>query len=179
MTSMMHEVPHTIERRDSLDKVAKPLGRLAGEIDTHEGLAKVLQGVPWLGHPLHPVLTDYPIGFWTSALLLDLVGGERTEDAADTLIGLGIVASVPTAAAGVAEYARVTKPATRVATVHAMANSVALTLMTGSFAARKSGNRELGRTLSLIGSVALMFGGYLGGHLAYGKGVGVEEPGSA
>ena len=111
--------------------------------------------------------------------MLDLIGGEKTDTAADTLIGLGIAAAVPTAAAGVAEYARVTKPATRVATVHALANSVALTLMTGSFIARKAGNRRLGRTLSMIGSAALLAGGYLGGHLTYGKGVGVEEAGSA
>ncbi|HSL12587.1 MAG TPA: DUF2231 domain-containing protein [Actinomycetota bacterium] len=179
MTSLMHELPHTIEQRDALDKVAKPLGRLAGELDSHEGLSNVLQGIPWLGHPLHPVLTDYPIGFWSSAMLLDLVGGERTDAAADTLIGFGIAAAVPTAAAGVAEYARVTKPTTRVATVHAMANSVALTLMTASFMARKAGNRRLGRTLSMVGSAAMLAGGYLGGHLTYGKGVGVEEDGSA
>ena len=179
MTSVIHEVPHAIEQRDAIDKVAKPLGRLAGEVDSHEGLSKVLQGVSWLGHPLHPVLTDYPIGFWSSAMLLDLVGGERAEGAADTLIGFGIAAAVPTAAAGLSEYARVTKPSTRIATVHAMANTVALTLMTGSFFARRSGNRGLGRTLSLLGSAALVVGGYLGGHLTYGKGIGVEEDGSA
>ena len=178
MTSVMQEVPHAIERRDALDRIAKPLGRLAGRIETREGLANVLQGVSWLGHPLHPVLTDYPIGFWTSAALLDVVGGERSEGAADTLVGLGIAAAVPTAAAGVSEYARVIKPTTRVATVHAIANSVALTLMTGSFIARKAGNRGLGRALSLTGMGALMVGGYLGGHLTYANGVGVEEPGS-
>lgn len=179
MTSVMQEMPHTIERSDAIDAVAKPLGRLAGEVDSREGLSKVLQGVAWLGHPLHPVLTDYPIGFWSSAMVLDLVGGERTDAAADTLIGMGIAAAVPTAAAGLSEYARVTKPSTRIATVHAMANTVALTMMTGSFLARRSGNRGLGRALSLVGSAALLVGGYLGGHLTYGKGVGVEEEGSA
>ena len=39
-------------------------------------------------------------------------------------------------------------------TFAATANSVALTLMTGSFIARRAGNRRLGRTLSLIGSAA-------------------------
>jgi uncharacterized membrane protein len=178
MTSVIRGVPSAIERRDAIDKVAKPLGRLAGALDTREGLSKVLQGVPWLGHPLHPVLTDYPIGLWSSAVLLDLVGGERTDPAAQTLIGLGIAAAAPTAAAGVAEYARVTKPATRVATVHALANTAALSLMTGSFLARRSGNRGLGRMLSFAGTAALMVGGYLGGHLTYGQGVGVQEEGA-
>jgi hypothetical protein len=50
--------------------------------------------------------------------------------------------------------------------------------MTGSFIARRSGNRGLGRALSTIGMGALMVGGYLGGHLTYANGVGVEEPGS-
>jgi uncharacterized membrane protein len=175
MTSAMHAIPREIERRDAIDAVAKPLGRLAGEVDAREGLSNVLQGIPWLGHPLHPVLTDYPIGLWTSALALDLLGDERTETAADALLGLGIGAAVPTAAAGLAEYARVTKPVTRIATVHAIANTVALTLMTASFIARRSGSRTLGRTLALAGSAALLVGGFLGGHLTYARGVGVGE----
>ena len=179
MTSLLREVPRTIEERDAIDKVAKPLGRLAGKIDAREGLSTLLQGVPWLGHPLHPVLTDYAIGFWSSAMLLDLVGGERTAPAADGLLGLGIVAAVPTAASGLSEYARVTKPTTRIASVHAMANTVALTCMTGSFLARRAGSRRFGRTLSMVGSAALVVGGYLGGHLTYGKGVGVGEEASA
>jgi len=178
MTSVMHGVTDAIERREAIDKVAKPLGRLAGRLDAQEAPSRILQGVSWLGHPLHPMLTDLPIGLWTSALALDAMG-ERAAPAADTLVGLGVVASVPTAAAGLAEYNRVTKPSTRIATVHAVANTVALTCMTGSFVARRSGRRGLGRGLALLGSAALTLGGYLGGHLTYGKGVGVEEEGSA
>jgi uncharacterized membrane protein len=178
MTSKVNEVPSAIERFERVDAIAKPLGRLAGRIDGRERLASVLLGVPWLGHPLHPVLTDFPIGFWSGAVVLDLLGGERTEAAADTLVGLGIASALPTAAAGLAEYNRVTKPTTRIATVHAVANTVALACMTGSFAARRSGHRGTGRAFALLGTGALMLGGYLGGHLTYAEGVGVEEPGS-
>ena len=32
----------------------------------------------WLGHPLHPVMTDIPLGAWTATLLLDAIRREAT-----------------------------------------------------------------------------------------------------
>ncbi len=53
----------------------------------------------WLGHPLHPVLSDVPLGAWTAALALDGIeaaSGRRElgpgADAAIT-VGLGGVAA--------------------------------------------------------------------------------------
>lgn len=179
MTSPLHQITRAIEARDDLDAIAKPLGRLSGKVESIRPLFPVLEGVPWLGHPLHPVLTDYPIGFWTSTVALDLFGGERAEAAADGLLGLGIAAAVPTAASGLVEYGRVRKPTTRVATVHAVANTIALTLMTLSLGARLVGMRGFGKALALAGTGVLGFGGYLGGHLSFEKAIGVEEQGSA
>ena len=61
-------------------------------------------GHGWLGHPLHPLLTDLPIGFWTSAFVLDLVGGPGSRDASRQLVAWGVVSAVPTAAAGLADW---------------------------------------------------------------------------
>src|SRR4051794_34117805 len=63
-----------------------------------------LSGTP-LGHALHPFLTDLPIGTWTSAVLLDVVGGRAARPAAQRLIAAGVLAAVPTAASGLNDWA--------------------------------------------------------------------------
>lgn len=127
----------------------------------------------WLGHALHPMLTDVPIGFWTSAIVLDAVGGKEAERGADRLIALGAMATVPTAFAGMADWSEASLKARRQGLVHASANTVALGFFLGSLAARRS-NRGLGKKLALLGATALMGGGYIGGHLTYAEGVSVD-----
>jgi uncharacterized membrane protein len=179
MPSPAHRVVETIRQAEAIDPLARRLGRLSGTLESRAPLASLLGGVGWLGHPLHPVMTDQPIGLWTSAVALDVLGGERTEVASDILLGLGIAAAVPTAASGLIEYGRVRKPVTRLATVHAATNTFALGCMSLSFVARRTGHRGAGRALAMIGSLGMVVGGHLGGHLAYGEGVGVEEDGAA
>jgi uncharacterized membrane protein len=173
--SPLDQIVQTIERSEAVDALTRPLGKLSKQILRRPRVTRVLEGVSWLSHPLHPVLTDYPIGFWTSALALDLMGSDAAEGAADTLVGLGIVAAVPTAAAGLAEYGRVGPPTIRVAAAHAAANSVALSCQAASWAARRAGARGAGKALSLLALAALSVGGYLGGHMAYGRAVGVDQ----
>lgn len=129
----------------------------------------------WLGHPLHPPLTDTVIGCWTSALLLDLVGGEDTKNAADGLVGVGVLAAVPTAAAGLSDWAELSGGARRVGAVHAAGNSTALLLQTLSWTARRRGDRGRGVTLSLLGYGVATFSAWLGGHLSFSRGVGVNQ----
>jgi predicted membrane protein DUF2231 len=98
-----------------------------------------LSGTP-LGHALHPLLTDLPIGTWTSAALLDLVGGRAARPASRRLIAAGLLAAVPTAASGLNDWADTT-PADdgvrRIGAVHAVANVAALGLRVASLAARR------------------------------------------
>ena len=46
------------------------------------GLVKDVLSGTWLGHALHPMLTDIPIGSFTSGSLLDVFGGKRARPAA-------------------------------------------------------------------------------------------------
>src|SRR5215472_4183084 len=39
---------------------------------TGQKIKNALHGV-WLGHPLHPALTDVPIGAWTAAMVFDAI----------------------------------------------------------------------------------------------------------
>src|SRR3954451_19122819 len=122
----------------------------------------------WLGHAVHPMLTDVVIGSFTSATLLDLLGGDDDGAAAERLIGVGIAAYAPTALTGVNDWADsepVDDRVRRVGLVHAATNATALTFYTASLAARRRGEQGKGKLLGLIGGGVLAVGGYLGGHL--------------
>ena len=84
-----------------------------------------------LGHSLHPVLTDLPLGCWTSATIVDLVGGKAGRAAATRLIGVGLLAAGPTAYAGLASWSRLEGADRRVGAVHAIGNDVAIVLFAG------------------------------------------------
>src|SRR5207245_4226226 len=128
-----------IERVKGLDQISKPLRRtMIGLVPNGSAAKDVLSGT-WLGHPLHPVLTDVVIGSWSSAFLLDLLGGKKGRNAADRLLGLGIVAALPTAAAGLSDWADVQGGTQRVGIVHAVGNTAAVLLNTLSWFARKRG----------------------------------------
>ena len=89
--------------------------------------AAVLRG-EWLGHAIHPLLTDLVLGTWTSATLLDLFGGSKSAAAAQQLIGAGLLAVGPTAWTGWAEWSAAGSRDKRVGLVHAVANAVAISL---------------------------------------------------
>jgi len=128
-----------------------------------------------LGHPLHPVLTDLPIGAWVMSALLDAAGGPAAEGAADLLVAAGVVAAVPTAAAGLNDWSDTVGPETRVGLVHAALNTTALSLYLASLVARARGRRRGGKVLGLAGLGVLLGGAYLGGHLSFGMGVDVNR----
>ncbi len=85
-----------------------------------------------LGHSLHPALTDLTLGCWTSATLLDLVGGPSSRHAATLLTAAGIAAAIPTAVAGAADWAQTTGDERRVGAVHALGADAATFLSIAS-----------------------------------------------
>ena len=128
----------------------------------------------WAGHALHPALTDLPIGCWTSALILDVVGGQRSRPAARRLIGAGLLTVPITAATGLAEFGSLEDDGPRrVAAVHGIGNVVAAASYLLSWRARRRNRHLRGVLWGLVGSVAVTTSGILGGHLAFGRGVGV------
>lgn len=171
---MLHRTARRLERAEALDRLAKPLAGAVGRAVRPRAVRNLLSGTN-LGHPLHPMLTDLPIGAWAMAALLDSVGGRTTEPAADLMVKAGVVAAVPTAAAGLNDWSDTYGPETRVGLVHATANTVALSLYLASLAARARGSRRRGKLLGLAGLGALVTGGYLGGHLSYVMGVNVNR----
>ena len=141
------------------------------------GPAKDVLSGAWLGHALHPLLSDVPIGTWTSAVVLDWTGGRASESAADRLIATGLLAAGATIVSGWSDWSDAEQDnaaVRRSGLLHAATNATATTLMATSFVARKRGARGRGKLLSLAGSAALGAGGWLGGHLSYTLGAGVQ-----
>lgn len=174
MTINLHDLAARLGSIKSLDRVAGPLAKAVKKA-TPQGLAKDALSGTWLGHPLHPLLTDIPIGSFTSASILDLVGGHAGERAADALIAVGLASAVPTAAAGLADWSDADGDIQRIGVVHAVANAAGLVLYGASLLARRQGRRGRGRVLALAGMGVMTVGGYLGGHMSYGRGVGVNN----
>jgi nitrite reductase/ring-hydroxylating ferredoxin subunit len=172
--NILRRTVRRLERLEALDKVAKPLAGTVGRAVRPRVVRNLLSGT-YLGEPQHPVLTDLPIGAWVMSAMLDAVGGPAAEGAADLLVAAGVVAAVPTAAAGLNDWSDTAGPETRVGLVHAALNTTALSLHLASLIARARGRRRGGKALSLAGLSVLMGGAYLGGHLSFGMGVNVNR----
>ncbi|WP_392543557.1 DUF2231 domain-containing protein [Oryzobacter telluris] len=136
---------------------------------------QVLRG-DWLGHALHPVLTDFVLGSWTSATLLDLVGGKSSRGAAQQLVGASLFAVGPTAWTGWAQWSEAGTRDKRVGLVHAVTNGLAIGLYAASYVSRKRGRHEAGARFGLAGATAAAVGGFLGGHLSAARKVGTHHP---
>jgi hypothetical protein len=152
-----------VGRSQFLDQLGGTLGQLSDRIPRRA--RSVLRGA-WLGHPLHPALTDRPIGFWTSAFVIDLVGDQQSRPVADGLVGLGVLSAIPTMLSGAADWPEGPPEARRVAVGHAGADISATALCGWSFFERRRGRRSLGVARALAGATAARLGAFLGGDLA-------------
>lgn len=163
--------PHPLPRRiatavegtTALDPVVRFLQPVADAIGSSPGLRSLLRGRP-LGHAAHPLLTDLPLGLWTSSTILD-VCGPRDGRAADRLLGLGILSAAPAAMTGLVDWRQEDRPVRRVGALHAALNSVALAMYTTSWLLRRRNHRAAGVAVSLAAGAALGASGYLGGHM--------------
>jgi nitrite reductase/ring-hydroxylating ferredoxin subunit/uncharacterized membrane protein len=133
----------------------------------------------WLGHALHPVLTDIPIGAWTTALAMDAVqmmtGSDGMAGAADLAIGIGLAGAAGSAITGLADWSETDGRAKNVGIVHGMLNLGAAGLYTASLIARRGKSRQRGVALSMLGYAVASFSAYLGGHLVFGEQIGVDH----
>jgi nitrite reductase/ring-hydroxylating ferredoxin subunit/uncharacterized membrane protein len=173
---VLNRLVESIERQKQLDRLSGPIADVVHQV-TAPGAVKNLLSGGWLGHQLHPVLTDLPIGFWTSAVTLDLVGGEDAEAGADLLIDAGNLSALGAAMSGLSDWSDLYGEPQRTGLVHAAVNVVALSLFALSSVARRAGNRSAGRALALAGSGTVTAGAFLGGHLVYRWGSGVTHSG--
>jgi nitrite reductase/ring-hydroxylating ferredoxin subunit/uncharacterized membrane protein len=125
----------------------------------------------WLGHPLHPVLTDIPIGAWTVTALLDtlemMTGRQDFTPGADAALGLGVVGALGSAVTGLADWQYTVDMPRRTGLIHALLNASATALYATSWLLRRAGKRGAGHVTALLGFGLVTAGGYLGGDLVF------------
>ncbi len=142
------------------------------------GIKNLLHGT-WLGHPLHPVLTDIPLGAWTTTLLLDALeegsGRRAIGRAADASLALGLAGALGAAVTGLTDWGETDARPRRIGMAHATLNVGATLLFAGSLLSRRRGGRAAGRGLALTGYLAAIAAAYLGGELVYHEQIGVDH----
>ena len=165
-----------LEQSESLDRLVDA-ARPVGDAMSSGRRGEVLRG-EWLGHALHPLMTDLPLGCWISSGLLDLLGGKGARRASRRLTGLGLLFVPPTVASGWADWsATKDERVKRVGVVHAVGNVVVALLYFMSWRARRKEHHLRGKVLGLTGGALAWATGYLGGHMSFAHGSSVEERG--
>lgn len=168
-----------------LDTTSDPLQEAIRGFFRGEAGAKIKDAIhgTWLGHPLHPVLTDIPIGAWTVAAVLDAVesatGNEGVGAAADAAVAVGLAGALGAAITGATDWSETGGRAKSLGLVHAVLNVAATALYGTSLAMRLSGSRRSGVVLSLLGYALSGGSAYIGGHLVFGEQIGVDHTATA
>src|SRR5439155_20305253 len=138
----------------------------------------ILNGT-WLGHALHPVFTDIPIGAWSATMLLDLAWfndeSEGVARGADIAMTLGIVGATAAAVTGVTDWSDLDGTDRRVGLMHGLLNTSILLTNISSLVFRLTGRRRAGVTLSTVAFLASLFTAYLGVKLSFAKGIPVTH----
>src|SRR5262249_58537363 len=180
------EAVEAIERQDWLDRVGGVLDGVITGVFERAGNAgghvkNFLDGT-WLGHPLHPALTDVPLGAWTTALVLDALDRPRAWDGrgaysagADAAIAIGAAGAVAAATAGLVDWHHTDNGARGVGVVHGVLNTTVLALYATSLVLRRRGHRPAGRGFGYAGFAAMCAAAYLGGTLVYRQRIGVDH----
>jgi nitrite reductase/ring-hydroxylating ferredoxin subunit/uncharacterized membrane protein len=161
-----------LEEARALDGVSDKIQTAVFAAIKPQRLRDLLHGT-WLGHPLHPVAVQLPVGAFVSAAILDLLPGHRRS--ATTLIAVGTAGVAPAVLSGLVDWSQMTKDRRRVGLVHASANAVAVSLYAASLVTRLSGRTARGKALAYTGLSVAGVGAYLGGHIAYAQGGGMNQ----
>ncbi len=154
-----------------IDGMANPVHHLTdAAFHVVEPVRSALGG-DWLGHRLHPMLNDIPIGAWTASLALDLVevasDSKKLRKGADIVQAVGLAGAMAAALAGIVDWTRTQGEAKRYGFLHGAANMVIAGLYGGSLMARAAGMRKLGIALSTTGYCMMLGSGMLGSMVAY------------
>ncbi len=170
----LHRLLRRVEGAEGLDGPARALSRLTQSKLGRGPLRDVLTGT-WLGHAFHPLLTDFAEGGWMAASFLDVFGPHDARHAAQRLVGFGLLAAIPTALTGLAEWADADRTARRVGMVHAASSTAAFACYGWSYLARRRKKNTTAVAVGLVGGVIAIADGYVAGHLSLALGVGVSH----
>lgn len=132
-------------------------------------------------HPLHPAVAHFPVACWSLATAGDFASlwlGETAWQWSAGLLAVGCGMAVLALVAGLIELVRVPEgDALRDTYLHMAAMLTAFALFTARLLLRQEGLQPLppdgvALVLDAVGFTAMAVGGWLGGRLVYGHGVG-------
>jgi nitrite reductase/ring-hydroxylating ferredoxin subunit/uncharacterized membrane protein len=171
----------TLIDRPALDKIAEPLSGAVRDLYKAAGergaLAKNAMHGVYLGHPLHPVFTDIPIGAWTTALALDAcANGDRgMRRAATFAMGIGLLGAAGSAVTGLTDWSETSGRTRREGLIHGLLNIAATALTAIAYLQRRGNGHTNGRACAWTGYAIALGSAYLGGDLVYGQRLGVTH----
>jgi len=173
----------TVEQQEVLDQLSDKIQPLVSNAFESTGPAgrevkNFLHGT-WLGHPLHPALTDVPLGAWTAALALDAMesisGRKELGAGADAAIAVGLVGAAGAAVTGLTDWSETNGRARKVGLLHGLLNVGATALYATSLVLRRKDMRGAGRGFAMLGYAVSSTAAYLGGHLVFSEQIGVNH----
>ncbi|MGI9059459.1 MAG: Rieske 2Fe-2S domain-containing protein [Ktedonobacteraceae bacterium] len=180
---LRHIIGEYVENQTWLDTLSNPfqswLLKLFGQPGEPNRKIKNMLNGTWLGHSVHPMLTDIPLGAWTGTTLLDIaaLAGENKdiENSADLTLVLGLLGAGGAAVTGVTDWSDLDGTDRRVGMMHGLLNGSITVMYLVSLIMRRTGQRRAGVALSTLGYLTSLFSAYLGGEMVFAKGVGVNH----
>ncbi|HEV7129452.1 MAG TPA: DUF2231 domain-containing protein [Ktedonobacterales bacterium] len=148
-------------------------------------LFKSLLNGTWLGHPLHPLLTDVPVAAWVLTGLFDIIWliapatNAWAARAAEVTVLAGLVGAAGAIATGLTDWSDTYGRERSVGFLHGLFNIIAFGLYLASailrFTLAASGETLLGAVLGFIGLAVMAYAAYLGGDMVFTQGTGVNH----
>lgn len=174
-----------VRRQNWLEPVAEAVQRTVGAFYEALGapgrtVKDALHGTTVLGHPLHPALTDVPVGAWTIGVLADwlfVATGRVPPVAGDLALAAGLAVAVAAAVTGYTDFHETAGYERRMAVVHGLVMTLVVLLETVSLVVRLAapGARIAAIVISTIAWLIVTLGAYIGGHLTFGIGSAVNH----
>jgi uncharacterized membrane protein len=178
---MARTLAQTAARQQWMDPFADRLHRgldtvLEAAGPRRDQLRSWAHGEP-LGHPLHAMLTDIPLGAWTTAMVFDLMAGrgqrQPWSSAARGAIGIGLAGALAAAVTGLADWHQISdREVRRIGLAHGLLNVLGVGAFAVSFLRR--GRAGHGRRSALVGFALAATAAQLGGTLVYQHRIGVR-----
>ncbi len=179
----MDKLGDLISRQKWLGPVEKVMGAVAETVFDKAipfgGKVRNFLHGTWFGHPLHPVITDVPLGAWTAATAFDVyelaTGDESLTRGADAAVKIGLLGAAGAVVTGLNDWNYTYAKPRKVGAMHAVINIAATACYVGSWWQRRQGCRRAGLLTGFAGYALSMAGAYLGGHLVYNERIGVNH----
>ncbi len=174
-----------LRRQGWLDPVGETIQKAVGAFYDSLGapgksLKDLMHGTTVLGHPLHPAITDLPIGAWSVGVLADwlfVTTGRVPAVAGDLGLAIGVAAAILAAMTGYTDHHETVGHGRRAATVHGLTMTVVVVVELVSMGVRlwAPDMRTAAIVLATGAWLLAVVGGYVGGHLTFAMGTVVNH----